>query len=28
VPNDERLRLAAAGSDDEHLLMLYFQDGR
>ena len=28
VPTDERLRRAAAGSDDEHLLMLYFQYGR
>ncbi|HEY3455478.1 MAG TPA: glycoside hydrolase family 95 protein [Bryobacteraceae bacterium] len=28
MPTDERLRRAAAGSDDEHLLMLYFQYGR
>ena len=28
LPTDERLRRAAAGSDDEHLLMLYFQYGR
>jgi alpha-L-fucosidase 2 len=28
LPTDERLRRAAAGGDDEHLLMLYFQYGR